>query len=299
MAESLYDVLGVAKDASAQDIKKAYRRLVRQHHPDVNPGDPGAEERFKKISAAYETLGDEEKRKLYDEFGDDATRLGFDPEKARAYQQWQDRSQWRPGGGRAQSVDMDFDVFEQLFGGRRPTGPRPGPDLHAELATDFRTAALGGVRTLTFADGRSLDVRIPPGVEDGGTIRLRGKGGPGRDGGPPGDLLLTLRVAPHPVFRREGLDLHLDLPLTVPEAIRGTQVDVPVLDGTVRLTVPPGAQNGRKLRLKGRGVHRKGRSPGHLYAHIVVRIPDGEVSDEVLDGLAAAYTSDVREEVAP
>ncbi|TNE90977.1 MAG: J domain-containing protein [Deltaproteobacteria bacterium] len=294
MSESLYEVLGVAKTATQDEIKKAYRKLARKHHPDVNPGDPGAEERFKRIGAAFEVLGDADKRALYDEFGEDSTRLGFDPEQARAHKRWQEQSRWRPGGQRATARDFDADLFESLFGGRR-AGPRAGRDVHADLTTDFRTAALGGVRSLSFADGRTIDVRIPPGVADGGSIRLRGQGSPGYDGGPAGDLILTLHVAPDPLFRREGQDLHVEVPITVVEAIRGGSVEVPTLDGRVRVQVPAGAQTGQTLRVKDKGIARKNREPGHLYAHLKVVAPDRPVGDEVLEALARAYSQDVRD----
>jgi curved DNA-binding protein len=289
---SLYSDLGLTAAASDEELKKAYRKLARKNHPDMNPGDPDAEARFKRISAAWDVLGDPEKRKLYDEFGDDAMRSGFDPEQARAHKRWQEQAAWRPGGRRARSVDQDAEIFESLFG-RRPRGPRRGRDMHADLTTDFRTAALGGVRSLTFGDGTTLDVRIPPGVADGGSIRLRGKGAPGVDG-PPGDLVITLLVQPDPVFRREGVDLHITLPITIVEAIRGGPVEVPTLDGRVRVGIPKGAQSGQTLRVKERGIKRKDRPAGHLYAHLEIRAPDGAVADEVLDQLAAAYTADVR-----
>jgi len=293
VSDSLYDDLGVAKTASADEIKAAYKKLARKYHPDLNPGDSDAEDRFKRASAAYDVLRDDEKRKLYDEFGEDATRIGFDPEQARAHKRWQEQASWRPGGQRAQSFESDADLFESLFGGRR-RGPRKGQDIRADLVTDFRSAALGGVRRLSFGDGRAMDVRIPPGVDDGGSIRLRGQGMPGGDGAPAGDLVITLHVEPDPVFRREGLDLHVDLPITVVEAVRGAGVEVPTLDGRVRLRVPAGSQTGQTLRLKGKGIARSDRAPGDLYAHLVVHAPDGELPDEVLDALAASYKTDVR-----
>jgi len=293
MSGSLYQDLGVSKTATDDEIKKAYRKLARKHHPDVNPGDASAEANFKRISAAYDVLGDPDKRKLYDEFGEDATRVGFDPEQARAHQRWQEQAAWRPGGQRAQSMDFDADMFESLFGGRR-RGPRPGRDIHADLATDFRAAALGGVRSLSFSDGRTIDVRIPPGVSDGGSIRLRGKGSPGSAGAPPGDLVITLHIAPDPVFRREGLDLHVDLPITVVEAVRGATVELPTLEGRVRVKVPPRAKAGQTLRVKSKGIARKDRPAGHLYAHLRVEAPDAEVPEEALSALEKAYQSDVR-----
>ena len=293
MSASLYDTLGVARSASEGEIKKAFKKLARKHHPDLNPGDAEAEERFKAVSAAYDVLGDAKKRKLYDEFGEDASRIGFDPEQARAHKQWQEQAAWRAGGQRARSHDRNADIFEGLFQGRR-AGPRPGHDLHADLAIDFRTAALGGVRALSFADGRSMSVRIPAGVADGGSIRLRGKGEPGVSGGPAGDLLITLHVEPDPLYSREGEDLHLDVPITLPEAVAGAQIEVPTLAGVVRLKVPPASQTGQTLRIRGKGIARKGRDAGHLYAHLKVMAPDGPVPPEVLDALRLGYKSDVR-----
>ena len=299
MSQSYYDELGVSKTATTDEMKKAYRKLARKLHPDLNPGDKASEERFKRVSAAWDVLGDPEKRKLYDEFGEDAGRLGFDPEQARAHKQWQQQSSWRPGGQRAQSMDFDSEMFESLFGrrGRAPRGPRKGQDIRADLATDFRSAALGGVRSLTFGDGTNLEVRIPPGVSDGGSIRLRGKGAPGVQGGPPGDLVITLHIEPDPVFQRDGLDLHVELPITVVEAVRGAKVEVPTLTGFVRLRIPAHAQTGQKLRVKEKGIARKDKTPGHLYVHLVVVAPDGEVDDAVLDALAGAYKTDVRQKI--
>ena len=288
MAESLYQALGLTPSASDAELKKAYRQLARKHHPDVNPGDAAAEAAFKRVSAAWEVLGDSEKKKAYDEFGDISLRQGFDPQRARAQQAWQQQGRW--GGG---------DPFDALYGRRRPQGPRKGRDQQSEITTDFRTAALGGVRTITYDNGDRFDVRIPAGVEHGGSIRLRGKGGRGIQGGPPGDLILTIRVAPHPVFRRSGLDLAFDLPLTVVEAIQGARIEVAVLEGAVTITVPPNSQTGQALRLKGRGVTRKGRPPGNLYAHLKVIVPTGELSDELLQEVADAYTDDVRPALRP
>ncbi len=292
---SLYEVLGVAPSATQDEIKKAYRKLARKHHPDVNPGDAEAEERFKEVSAANDVLSDPESRALYDEFGMDSTRLGFDPEQARAYSRWKQnagqtrRAQRATGGGGPNPED----VFRELFG-RHAARAAVGPDLHAELATDFLTAARGGERKLQFADGRSITVRIPPGVVDGETLRLRGQGGPGSQGAPAGDLLITLQIAPHPRFTRDGLDLHLRVPITVGEAIRGASIRIPTLDGRVKVTVPPGSQSGRKLRIRGKGLQRR-QQHGDLYAELSVEVPEGTPElDEVLDALEAAYTTPVR-----
>lgn len=296
MSESLYEVLGVARKASADEIKKAFKTLARKHHPDLNPGDAEAEDRFKSVSAAYDVLGDPKKRKLYDEFGEDATRVGFDPEQARAHKVWQEQAAWRTGGRRAQSHDRNADIFESLFEGRR-AGRRKGGDLHADLGIDFRTAALGGVRTLSFADGRSMAVRIPAGVDDGGSIRLRGKGAPGVGGGAQGDLIIALHVEPDSVYSRKGDDLHLDVPITLPEAVAGALIEIPTLAGVLRLKVPAASQTGQMLRMRGKGIARKDRAAGHLYAHLKVMAPDGPVPPDVLDALALGYQCDVRAEL--
>lgn len=261
----------------------------------MNPGDPAAEERFKEVSAAYDVLSNPEARALYDEFGIDSTKTGFDPEQARAYAQWkqgagQTRRAQRTYGGDGQDPE---DVFRELFG-RRAARARVGPDLHAELSTDFLTAARGGERQLHFADGRSMTVRIPPGVVDGETLRLRGQGGPGAQGAPAGDLLITLHIEPHRLFTRDGLDLHLRVPITVGEAVRGANITIPTLDGRIKVTVPPGSQSGRKLRIRGKGLERRNQR-GDLYAELSVEVPEGSPAlDEALDVIDDAYGAPVR-----
>ncbi len=282
----LYDLLGVSADASTAQIKKAYRKLARALHPDLNPGDAAAERRFKEVSAAHEVLSDPEKRALYDEFGEDSTRMGFDPEQARAHQRWARGARATSRGRSTSQGDID-DLLGQLFGDR---GAVMQADVRADLTLDFRTAVLGGQTELRFADGRSLRVRIPPGVRDGETIRLRGQGTPGRRGAPAGDLLITIHVGPHPVFRREDDDLHMVLPVTVGEAIRGGRVRVPTLSGDVDLTLPPDTQTGRRLRLTSRGVQRRDRPPGDLYVEIRVHIPEGVDPAAVADALNALDT---------
>jgi len=279
MAKQLYSILGVPEDASDTEIKKAYRKLARELHPDTNPDDPSAEERFKRVGAAYEVLGDADKRKLYDEFGEDSLRQGFDADRARAWRQ----QPFQGGPG------ME-DLLGSIFG--RQAGPRRGRDVRADIQLDFRSAALGGTHHIQFR-GRGMDVRIPPGADDGDDIRLRGKGNPGFGGAPPGDLVITLHVGPDERFRREGLNLHVDMPITVPEAIRGGKVDLPLLEGAVKLSIPPGSQSGDVLRLKGKGVTRGRRGTGDVFAHLVVHVP-AALDDEVLDAIEAAYDDDVR-----
>lgn len=287
----LYDVLEVSPDASRDEIRRAFRKLARRYHPDRNPDDAEAERRFKEVNAAHEVLSDPEKRKLYDEFGQDALRAGFDADRARAWRQ-AGAGHGPMGGFGGADFDMG-DIFEELFGGSF-RGARAGRSIQSEITVDFHTAARGGERDLRFADGRSLTVRIPPGVRDGESLRLRGQGEPGPGGA--GDLVLTVRVTPHPVFRREGDDLHLVLPVTVAEAVLGATLEVPTLDGSVKLKIPPGSQSGRRLRLRGKGIARRGRPPGDLYAELSVRVPEA-VDDRVREALEAlddAYEGDVR-----
>ena len=309
----LYDVLGVSRGVSNDDIRKAYRKLAKKFHPDMNPGDKKAEEKFKEITAAHEVLTDEKKRKLYDEFGPDALRTGFDEKAADQYRQWRQHG-GRPGQevpfdlGDFETVNVggvgNFDfgsIFGDLFGGggrgrrRGPPVARPGPDAEAELQVDLRDAALGAERDLRI-DGKTLRVKIPAGVNDGSRIRLTGQGGEGSNGAPSGDLYLVVRLREHPGVRREGRDLYLELPLTIPEAASGAEVVIPTFDGQVQLKIPSGTQSGRQLRLRGKGLpDLKGGPPGDLYA--VARIVLPEESDalrEAVKPLQELYKSDPR-----
>lgn len=294
MAESLYETLGVAKGATPDAIRSAYRKLARKHHPDVNPGDKKAEERFKGISAAYEVLSDEKKRAAYDEFGDASLQGGFDPAKAREYAKWQGSRQ------RAQSFEgegpYEFD-FSELFN-RQPRGPRRGADLHATIAIELRQAIEGAEFSADIPGQGAVRVRIPRGADTGSTLRVPGKGAPGAGGGPPGDLVIETVVQPHPHVRREGLDLYLALPVTLDEAYSGATIDVPTFDGTVALKVPPRSQHGTKLRLRGKGVPKKD-TRGDLIVELGVRMPDREdaVLAEALRASTAAYSKPVREDV--
>ena len=298
MAESLYDIIGVAKTASADEIRKAYRKLARAHHPDVNPGNSAAEEKFKKVSAAYDVLSDEKKRAAYDEFGDASLQGGFDPAKAREYQRWQQSQQQRASRFSDEDFDDDgrasFD-FSELFG--RARGPQRGADLHASLQLDLKQALDGTEISLDLPTGPQR-VRIPPGADDGSTIRIPGKGAPGGRGGPAGDLLIEISVAPHPRVRRDGLDLHLSVPVTLAEAYNGASIDVPTFSGPVAVKVPPRSQNGAKLRLRGKGVTRKDQH-GDMIIELEVRMPDREddALSAALTAAAADYSRPVREGV--
>jgi curved DNA-binding protein len=289
-----YEVLGVPRSASQKEIQSAFRKLARQHHPDVNPDDPEAAERFKEISEAYEVLSDPEKRSRYDQVGRDGQE----------YEAWQRAG--RPEGspfGQGQRVeyrtvrpeDMEdifgsespfSDFFHDLFGrssGRRAgrgfeTRPLPGEDVEAEATVTLEEAYRGTTRTVelqTPQGPRRVEVRIPPGVRDGARVRASGQGGPGRDGGQAGDLFIRVNVQPHPVFRREGDDLFARVPVPLDVALLGGEVDVPTPAGTrVSVRVPPETQNGTRLRLRGLGMPRlRGEGSGDLYAEVDVRLP--------------------------
>ncbi len=308
----LYGVLGVARDADEDAIRKAYRQLARRYHPDVNPGDGEAEERFKAISEAYSVLSDAEKRRNYHEFGEVSLEAGFDAERAR--EAFGARFGTARGGGSG-GAGFHFGNLEDLFsdlyarrGWGEPSRGRRGADLEAELELDFVDAARGGEQRITVArpraDGSSrqetLTVRIPPGVADGGRIRLRGKGGEGFGEAGPGDLYARVRVRPHRFFRREGRDLYLDLPVSVGEATLGARVGVPTLDGRVTLTIPPGTDSGSRLRLRGKGVPRpSGGASGDLYVVIQIRVPRNLAPDAAakLEELAKYDPEDLRKEL--
>lgn len=288
-AQDLYKTLGVSKTASASDIKKAYRALAKESHPDVNPDDAGAEAKFKEVTGAYEVLSDEQRRKNYDEFGDVSLSQSFDAEQARAYQQYQRPGPGRRGGnpfgggaspfGRGSDDAWLNDLFG--FGGQGARRPAKGRDIQSEVRVDFMTSALGGKKTLQFEGGRSIQVRIPSGVEDGEKLRLKGQGSPGGQGAASGDLLLTIRVLADNTWRRDGLDLHIDIPVTILEAIKGGGVEVPTLTGKVNVKVPAGSQSGRTLRLKGKGIERKSKGKGDLYVHLLVQVPVCDMTPEL------------------
>jgi DnaJ-class molecular chaperone len=290
--KDLYQHLGVARTATPEELKKAYRKLTRQYHPDRNPGDAEAEEKFKDVSTAYEVLGDADKRKLYDEFGDISLTQGFDAERARAYSRSRQGGFGSGGGamfddfGEARATSFE-DLLSALFrggaqgGGRaRPTARR-GADVTGEISVSLMDALHGVAVPLRIdmsGQARTLDVKVPQGVPDGGKLRLRGQGGAGQ---PPGDVILTVRVKPHDHMRREGHDLHLRLPVSAYEAYHGGPIEgVPTPWGPVTLKLPAGAQNGQKLRLRGKGVQVPGRDPGDLYVTLDVRMP--EAGDEAL-----------------
>ncbi|MDY7230687.1 molecular chaperone DnaJ [Hyalangium rubrum] len=388
MADDYYQILEVPRTASAEDIKKSFRKLARKYHPDVNPGNKSAEERFKQLNSAFEVLSDPSKRKLYDEFGEDAAKMGFDEKKAASYRAYRAARAHGGGGGGGipfgggggGGADFDLgDLFGDLFGragaggfdineafGRRAGhgGPERGEDLSAKVQLTLSEAISGTERGLSLQRpgrcqrcqgqgeaGRSgpcptckgtgrtrrsagmpfagacptcngtgraaepcsacqgtgvveettrLTVKIPAGVQTGSKVRLSGQGAAGTRGGPPGDLYIETEVAEHPLVRREGDDLYLDLPVTVTEALLGAEVKVPTFQGEVTLKVPSGSQSGRKMRLKGRGAPSlKGGATGDLYLVLQVKVPENATPEvkAAAEALARGYPQDVRQEL--
>lgn len=282
MARDPYQELGVSRGAGEDEIRKAFRNLAKKHHPDANPGDTAAEERFKRVSAAFDILGDPDKRKKFDAGEIDAdgheTGRGFG-------------GGWSPGGfeggrrghSRAETFDgVDLgDILGEMFGGRGGArgsgagfggGPARGADVRAKLEIDLEEAIAGGKKRIAFSDGRTIDVTIPKGAGEGQTLRLKGQGSPGRAG--PGDAFIELTVRPHPIFHREGDRLVMDLPVTVYDAVLGGKVEAPTPEGPVTLTVPKGANAGAMLRLKGRGLPDAAGQRGDLLARLVITLPD-------------------------
>lgn len=263
MSNDPYAALGLTQKATAADIKKAYRKIARDSHPDLNPDDAGAEARFKAASAAYDLLKDPESRARFDRGEIDAS--GAERQERRYYRDYADAAE-NPYQSRRGFEDADdtSDIFAEFLRqqqrGRNPRDQHSqgfrarGGDAHYTLDIPFLDAVNGGKTRITLPDGGNLEVKIPQGTTDGQTIRLRGKGGPGLGGGPAGDALVTLSVAPHAQFRREGLDIHLVLPITIDEAVLGGRVEAQTIEGTVGLTIPAGASGGQVLRLRGRGV---------------------------------------------
>ena len=287
-----YEVLGVAKGASEAEIKKAFRTLAKKHHPDKHAGDASAQKRFQEISGAYDILGDKDKRAQFDTgaIGPDGNPKGFDPRQGGFRQ----GNPFGGGGGGAGPGDFHFsfddapggaagfeDIFADLMGGRRRGrgGPQggaraaKGEDFAASVTVSFDESAIGGTRRVVLQNGEQIDVKIPAGVKDGQTIRVKGRGGAGRGGGPNGDILLTVSVSAHPWKTRDGNDIRMDLPVTLKEAVLGGKVPVPTLTGTVSLSVPPNSNTGTVLRLKAKGIAAKD-APGDLYVRLVISAPD-------------------------
>ena len=313
MTQDPYQILGVSRAASADDIRKAFRKLAKANHPDVNPGNAAAEERFKRVSAAFDILGDPEKKTKFDRgeidadgresmrgfgggspFGGGGSPFGARNAGRRA----------GPGGGPGGGAGAGFgggdfdDILAEMFGNRAGAGAGPqggfgargpvkGDDLRLRLEIDLEEAIKGGPKRISLPSGATLDLTIPAAARDGQTLRLRGKGEAGRQGGPTGDALIELAIRPHPLYRRDGADLSMDLPISVPDAILGARVDAPTPDGPVSLTVPPRANSGQTLRLKGRGATDAQGRRGDLLARLVVMLPD--MPDDALEAFAREW----------
>jgi DnaJ-class molecular chaperone len=299
-----YKVLGVSKTATEAEIKKAFRGLAKKFHPDTAKGDD-AKKKFQEISNAYDIVGDKEKRAKFDrgEIDESGNPRGFDP-GAQGFR----GNPFGQGGG-ARDFHFDFgdggeqaqgfhaeDIFSDLLGGlggrARRNQPRRGESYELQMTVSFEEAARGGTRRVMLPESRDLDVRIPVGLKDGQQIRLKGQGGPGANGGPNGDILLTVSVAPHPFYTREGDNLRMELPITLQEAVLGGKVPVPTLTGTVEMNVPPNSNSGSTLRLKGKGIPGRGTSgggepAGDLYVKLVVTLPDK--ADDALKDFATKW----------
>ena len=289
-----YETLGVKKDASADDIRKAYRKLAKKYHPDLNPGDKKAESRFKDIQTAYDLVSDEEKRARFDRGEIDAS--GQERPQRRYYRDFAegaDGTKYYSQEGFAGAADLD-DILSQVFGGRGVRGAAfraRGGDVSYSLEIDFLDAARGARTTITLPDGRSLALTIPAGVQDRETLRLKGQGMPGYEGGETGDAYIELHIRPHAFFRRKDNDIHLELPVSLPEAVLGGKVTVPTVSGAVSMTIPKGSNTGTSLRLKGKGIpDRKTGVAGDQYVTLKVVLP--EKPDEALTEFIEKWAPD-------
>jgi molecular chaperone DnaJ len=328
-----YEVLGLSKGASEAEIKKAYRRLARKLHPDVNPGDKAAQKRFQEVQEAYEVLKDDDKRRAYDRFGHAGPGAGYDPRSGGTGFPGGFPGGGGPSGGPFEGIHFETgdlgDLFGNLFGGRRASGPQPGEDIRGQIEVPFRDAVLGGTATLSLrrekvcttcggtgrtgksacpkcrgegmiAEAERVPIKIPEGTEDGATLRVRAKGGPGISGGPVGDLYVTVRVTPHSYFERQGNDIHGIVPITVKEAYAGAEIGVPTIHGTVTARIPPGTQGRQRFRLRGKGVKdpRSGGAGDHIYS-VRVMIPktQSQAGMDAATLLDSLYEGDVRAEL--
>jgi DnaJ-class molecular chaperone len=292
-----YDILGVKKSASEDEIKKAYRNLAKKHHPDKNKGNKDAENRFKELSEAYAVLSDKEKRSQYDRLGREAFSGagggGANPFAGFDFSQFTEqfgggaRGRRAGGGGARRSSGGFTDIFSDLFGGGAPGGFEPEQqEIEAELTIDFRDAVLGATMDLTV-NGDRIKVKIPEGVAEGQRIRVARKGQPA--------IQILVHVKPHPFYERRGDNIHIDLPITVGEAIRGGEVEVPTIRGAVRARIPAGTQGGQTFRLSGKGVKKKGKDAGYgdHYYKVQVAVPRAAPA-EAVDAIESAYTEDAR-----
>ncbi|MGQ9760982.1 MAG: DnaJ C-terminal domain-containing protein [Thermogutta sp.] len=327
MARDYYKILGVPRNATKAEIEKAYRQLARKYHPDLNPNDKSAKEKFQEVQEAFEVLSDPQKREMYDRYGASfqyaGTGGGWSGQGPGGFSRtgpgefsfmfddidlgrfFEERYQNDFPGSRTRGTVFEdlFAQFQKAMRGARPEtgrGAYRGEDVQSEVTIPFHVAVEGGEISLTVdcpgIGPETLAVKIPPGIEDGKKIRLRGHGAPGPAGAKPGDLYLTVHVAPHPCFERKGKDLLVKVPVTIAEAILGTKVDIPTPKGRIALKIPPGTPSGRKLRVPGFGVAPHGESPGDLYAEVQI-VPPPKISEslkQTVEQLAREYPHDVR-----
>ncbi len=307
MATDHYATLGVSKNSSPEDIQKAYRKLARKYHPDMNPDDATAKKKFQEVQSAFEVLSDADKRKRYDQFGSDFESMGAGGGAPRGWRYTNSSGPQtypfdvndlgdifgRGGGVETEGAGGFADLFKQFSRGRgqrRTAQPVRGNDLKHELTIPFASAVLGGEAALTVqrhdGDIETIQVKIPAGIDDGKKIRLRGQGVPGSGDAPAGDILLTIRVSPHPYFRRTGNRLEVRVPITLAEAALGGKIDVPTphgeggKPGTITLTLPPNTSSGKRLRIKGHGVRPANQPPGDLFAEIQIVLPNNLTDSE-------------------
>lgn len=292
-----YETLGVATNASQDDIRKAYRKAAKETHPDLNPGKPEAEKRFKEINAANDIIGDPEKRKRFDAGEIDETGAERQPERQyyREYAEAEPGPRYSRRGGSTAGQgngggDFDYDIFADLFRGRGGDGGQfrmPPQDVRYNLDVDFLDAVNGGHKVVSMPDGKTLNIAIPAGISDGQVLRLKGQGLPG-SAGKPGDAYVQITVRPHPGFKREGFDILSVLPVSLGEALNGASVRVETIDGAVEVKVPKGAREGTKLRLRGKGVsHGKDGGRGDQFVEIHIVPPEG--ADDALAEFMAEW----------
>ncbi len=301
MSDDPYKTLGVAKDASPAEIKTAYRKLAKSMHPDLHPGDKGKAEAFQNVVAAYEIIGDADKRKRFDAGEIDAS--GQEKPQRQYYREYADadpQGRYDSSAGYGDFEDLS-DVFSDLFGaraqartGRTQGFAARGADVRYHLEVDFMDAAKGGKRGVPLPDGTAIDLTIPAGVRDGQTLRLRGKGQPGMGGGPAGDAYVEIAVRPHKVFTRDGNDVEIEVPIAFDEAVLGAKIEVPTLSGTVTMSVPKGAASGQRLRLKGKGVQPAKGAPGDQYVRLKIAMPPKP--DAEMEAIAQRWRDHVTED---
>mgnify|MGYP005839493205 CR=1 FL=1 len=310
MSDDPYAILGVSKDASQDEIKKAYRKKAKALHPDLHPGDKAKQEAFTRVGAAYDILGDAEKRRRFDAGEIDVT--GQERPERQYYHQYagaDPHGRYESASGFGDFEDVS-DIFADLFGGRARAGgvgagaggaqggaqgarfSARGGDLRYHLDVDFLDAARGARRAVPLPDGKTIELTIPAGVRDGQTLRLKGKGQPGMGGGPAGDALVEIGIRPHPLFTREGNDIEVDVPITFDEAVLGARIEVPTIEGRVTMTVPKGGSSGQRLRLKGKGIRPASGTAGDQYVRLKIVLPDR--IDAEMEEIARRWRAHVR-----